>query len=150
MWGISPRTNPDSIVFNGYTLREKYSREEMWLRSDIVRLTKIFNVATPEKVELESIKKSYNMIQWKNNQMEDLNLSQQKELRVRWRQVENLKLRELDLLKEQSRLLTDNTHMKGILDVVKVDKSAQVEIISGKNQKLSKLDKKILAQHRAE
>ena len=40
--------------------------------------------------------------------------------------------------------------MKGILDVVKVDKSAQVEIISGKNQKLSKLDKKILAQHRAE
>ena len=64
--------------------------------------------------------------------------------------MENLKLRELDLLKEQSRLLTDNTHMKGILDVVKVDKSAQVEIISGKNQKLSKLDKKILAQHRAE
>lgn len=49
----------------------KYSKEELWLRSDVVRLTTIFNVATPEKVELESIKASYNMMQWKNNQMDD-------------------------------------------------------------------------------
>lgn len=49
--------------------------------------------------------------------MEDMISNQQKELRVRWKQVEQLKLRELDLLKEQSRLLSENTHMKGILEV---------------------------------
>ena len=57
MWGVTPRTNPDTIYFNGDAIRNKYTKEELWLRSDIVRVTKIFNVATPEKVELESIKK---------------------------------------------------------------------------------------------
>lgn len=71
MWGLTPRTNPDTIFFNNDSLRMKYSKEELWLRSDVVRLTTIFNVATPEKVELESIKASYNMMQWKNNQMDD-------------------------------------------------------------------------------
>ena len=56
MWGMSPRTNPDTIFFRGNCLRYKYSREELWLRSDVVRLTKVFNVATPDKVELEGIK----------------------------------------------------------------------------------------------
>ena len=40
------------------------------------------------------------MIQWKNNQMDDTITTQQKELRVRWKQVEQLKLKELELLKE--------------------------------------------------
>lgn len=55
MWGISPRNGTDHIHFNGHYLRDKYSAAELWLRSDICRLTKVFNVATPEKVELESI-----------------------------------------------------------------------------------------------
>ena len=88
MWGISPRTNPDTIFFNNDSLRVKYTKEELWLRSDLVRLEKIFNVATPEKVELESIRSSFNMMQWKNNQMEDMITTQQKELRVRWKQIE--------------------------------------------------------------
>lgn len=88
MWGMSPRTNPDTIFFNGDSLRYKYSTEELWLRSDVVRLTKIFNVATPDKVELEGIKKQFNMIQWKSNQMEDTLSTQMKELRLRWKQVE--------------------------------------------------------------
>ena len=88
MWGISPRSNPDTIFFNGDCLRKKYLEQELWLRSDVVRLSKIFNVATPEKVELEGIKKQFNMIQWKNNQMDDTLSSQQKELRLRWKQVE--------------------------------------------------------------
>ena len=49
--------------------------------------------------------------------MDDMISNQQKELRVRWKQVEQLKLREIDLLKEQSRLLTENTRMKGIIEV---------------------------------
>ena len=124
MWGITPRTNPDTIFYNNDSLRKKYSLQELWLRSDIVRLSKIFNVATPEKVELESIKQSYNMMQWKNNQMDDMISTQQKELRVRWKQVETFKLKEINLLKEQSRLLAENTHMKGILEVGKHDKGA--------------------------
>ena len=45
--------------------------------------------------------------------------------------------------------MTENTHMKGILEVTKFEKGAQVEIISSSmNRKLSKMDKKILAQHR--
>ena len=41
--------------------------------------------------------------------------------------------------------------MKGILEVQKFDKGAQVEIISSAmNGKMSKFDKKILAQHRLE
>ena len=67
MWGVSPRTNLDTIFFNNDTLRYKYTMQELWLRSDVVRLAKIFNVATPEKVELEAIKKSFNMVQWKCN-----------------------------------------------------------------------------------
>lgn len=55
MWGLSARSNPETIFFNGDSLRQKYSNQELWLRSDLVRLTKIFNVATPEKVELEAI-----------------------------------------------------------------------------------------------
>lgn len=48
-------------------------------------------------------------------------------------------------------MLAENTHMKGILEVAKFDKGAQVEIISSSmNQKLSKFDKKLLAQHRKE
>ena len=62
MWGITPRTNPDTIFYNNDSLRMKYTKKELWLRSDLVRLEKIFKVATPEKVELQSIKKSYNML----------------------------------------------------------------------------------------
>lgn len=63
MWGKSPSSNNlDKIFFNGKSLRYKYSKQELWLRSDVVRLTKIFNIATPDKVELESIKKQFNVI----------------------------------------------------------------------------------------
>lgn len=67
MWGLSPRTNPDSVFFNDKSLREKYTKQELWLRSDVYRLTKIFNIATPDRVELEGIRKQFNMLQWKNN-----------------------------------------------------------------------------------
>ena len=53
MWGISPRDSPDTLNFKGGSLREKYSSSELWLRSDIARLTKIFDIATPERIELD-------------------------------------------------------------------------------------------------
>ena len=41
--------------------------------------------------------------------------------------------------------------MQGILEVAKFDKGAQVELISSQmHGKLSKMDRKILAQHRRE
>ena len=72
MWGTTPRTNPDTIKYRGDTLRNKYIKEELWLRSDVVRLSNIFNIATPDKVELEQTKKQLNFLQLKNSQLEEL------------------------------------------------------------------------------
>lgn len=91
MWGITTDQNPDNISFNGKTLRKKYSKHELWLRSDIVRLTHIFNVATPEKVELEYIGQKFNMLQVKNNQMDDQIIALQKEVRTGNAKIEQLK-----------------------------------------------------------
>ena len=43
-------------------MRNKYLKEELWLRSDVVRLSNIFTIATPEKVELDQTKKQLNFI----------------------------------------------------------------------------------------
>ena len=67
MWGITAESTCDTITYNGRTLRAKYTQPELWLRSDLVRLEKIFNVATPDKCDLEFIQKRYNKLQWKNN-----------------------------------------------------------------------------------
>ena len=124
MWGLSPRTNPDSVFFNDKSLREKYTKQELWLRSDVYRLTKIFNIATPDRVELEGIRKQFNMLQWKNNQMDDMLLSTQKELRIRWKQIDQLKKLEVELVQEQSRLSSENIRLHSIIDVPKFEKGA--------------------------
>ena len=52
----------------------------------------------------------------------------------------------MDLVSEQSHYLSENTRMRGILQVAKFDKGIQVEVLSSElDGKLSKLDRKILA-----
>ena len=53
MWGLPPQESLDTLRFNGGSLRDKFSMSELWLRSDIARLTKIFDIATLERIELD-------------------------------------------------------------------------------------------------
>ena len=88
MWGISPRNKLKNIHFQGESLTTKYSLEELWLRSDVVRLTNIFKIATPDKVELEGTKAENNAFWLRINKLENQNSLQSRELKLRWKQVE--------------------------------------------------------------
>ena len=74
-----------------------------------------------------------------------MNASLTKENRNREKTVEKMKLKESERVQEHSLFLSEFMRMKGILEVPKIDKTAQVEILSSQNAPMSKLDRKIMA-----
>ena len=59
MWGFSPRQNADTTYHKGRTLNDRYTREELWLRSDVSRLIKLFDVATPGEVKYKTLETKF-------------------------------------------------------------------------------------------
>lgn len=53
MWGFKEDETPMNLFYQNEPLAAKYKRDELWLRSDLSRLTQIFNVGIPSDIKLE-------------------------------------------------------------------------------------------------
>jgi len=54
MWGLNG-FRPDEIIYNGKSIEQSCSREKLWLRSDLCRLTDLIRVPTVDRCEIEKL-----------------------------------------------------------------------------------------------
>ena len=59
MWGFKENETPQNVSYMGESLKSKYRRPELWLRSDLSRLLELFNVAIPAQIDLYGIEREF-------------------------------------------------------------------------------------------
>ena len=72
-----------------------YKSEQLWLRSDISRLLKIFDVATPTSVSLEKAQSEIKQLKYELTRQEKFNQNLNMELKMRYELLHQLKEKEL-------------------------------------------------------
>ena len=124
MWGFSPRENPDTTTYKGRTLSEAYSRPALWLRSDLSRLVRLFNVATPAQVKYKDLERRFKTLDWKKTQADELIHRLQVDNQIRYDLTQQMRELEERTRLENRDLKAENKKMSAKLSVAKVDQAA--------------------------
>lgn len=84
------------MQYLGEPLRDRYKREELWLRSDLARLLQVFSVAVPATVALEQADYEVRQLRHENDKQERVTKNLHMELKMRFDLLQQVKTKELE------------------------------------------------------